>query len=128
MSTDLLRKDIDNTLVRLRKQLDKEVSDLSQINIECATLAQMLRDYIPEAKEDLGSTQNPVLIYDAHVTLEFEPDGRQVLRVAIADAIEPDLINSAGDRVFEGDEWQHFVDLANKWMEIDYLIKTYEED
>jgi len=62
------------------------------------------------------------------ITLEFLPDGEQVLRVALADQTEPVLINKRGDESFEGEEWQHHTNLANKWLQIDYHITTHKED
>jgi hypothetical protein len=81
----------------------------------------------PFEHEDVGATQDPVLIYDANVTLEFKPDGRQILRVALADQNEPLLVSKSGDWVYEGDEFDEFVAKANKWLQIDYHIDTHRE-
>jgi hypothetical protein len=129
MSTNnILARDIENATIRLGKLLNQPDADLNQIRIECDTLSQLAKKFIPEETEDLGATQNPVLMYDATVTLEFLPDGEQVLRVALADQTEPVLINKRGDESFEGDEWQHHTNLANKWLQIDYHITTHKED
>lgn len=129
MSTNnILARDIENATIRLGKLLNRPDADLNQIRIECDTLSQLAKKFIPEETEDLGATQNPVLIYDAHVTLEFEPDGKQVLRVALNDQTEPLLVDKRGNHVFEGYEWDFYSDLANRWLQIDYHITTHKED
>lgn len=124
--------EIDHTITRLKKVLARNDADLNTVRLECDTLVQQIGKFIPykhhDTAEDLGATQNPVLMYDATVTLEFLPDGEQVLRVALADQTEPVLINKRGDESFEGDEWQHHTNLANKWLQIDYHITTHKED
>lgn len=123
---------IDHTITRLKKVLARNDADLNTVRLECDTLVQQIEKFIPykhhDTTEDLGSTQNPVLIYDAHVTLEFEPDGKQVLRVALNDQTEPLLVDKRGNHVFEGYEWDFYTDLANRWLQIDYHITTHEED
>lgn len=123
---------IDHTMTRLKKLLALEDADLNQVRLECDTLTDQIKEFTAhkhhDTNEDLGATQNPVLIYDASVTLEFLPDGKQVLRVASDDQTVPLLLNKRGDESFEGGEWQHYYDLANKWLQIDYHITTHKED
>jgi hypothetical protein len=76
----------------------------------------------------MTDTPNPRLLYDATVVLEFQPDGEQVLKVAISDAVDPILINKHGEDVIDGPVWERYVRRASKWMEIDYTIASYRED
>lgn len=74
------------------------------------------------------NTENPCLLYDATVVLEFEPDGNQVLKVAISDAVEPFLINKHGHRIIDGPALEGYVKRADRWLKIDYTIATHKED
>lgn len=127
MRSDLTRINIQHTITRLQKLLERKDADLNEVRLECDTLSQFVGDLVPEETEDLGSTQDPVLIFDANVTLEFKPDGRQILRVALSDTTEPLLVNSRGEHVFEGDEYDELVAKSNKWVAIDYHIDTHKE-
>ncbi len=127
MESDIIRSQIQHTATRLQKLLAVDHADLYDIRMECDTLAQLVDKMTPFEHEDVGATQDPVLIYDANVTLEFKPDGRQILRVALADQNEPMLVSKSGDWVYEGDEFDEFVAKANKWLQIDYHINTHRE-
>jgi len=127
MESDIIRSQIQHTMTRLQKLLERDDSDLNEVRLECDTLSQFVGQMTPFEHEDVGATQDPVLIYDANVTLEFKPDGRQILRVALADQNEPLLVSKSGDWVYEGDEFDEFVAKANKWLQIDYHIDTHRE-